>query len=138
MNKFARRAGRNSCILYFVAGGDSLLDVKSWRQSEKLLNSYNFVFVSRPGTGPIAPSDVLPGKTASRVRDLTGLSRIRARRRIADEDPAQNRIYIVDVGAPDISASRIRSLAASNQSIRRMTPEPVREYIRKLHLYGGR
>ncbi len=138
MNKFARRAGRNSCILYFIAGGDSLLEVKSWRQSEKLLNSYNFVFALRPGTERIAPSDILPGKTASRVRDLTGFSKGKARRRIAEEDPGQNRIYIVDIGAPDISASQIRSLAACNKSIRRLTPELVHEYIRKLHLYGGR
>jgi nicotinate-nucleotide adenylyltransferase len=138
MRKFARSTDQNPWVPYFIAGGDSLLEISSWRQSEKLLNSYNFIFVVRPGTGRIVPGEVLPKEAASRVLDLTGFSRGRMRRRIMEEGTGQNRIFIVDIGAPDISATRIRNLAASKKSIRRMVPESVREYIRKLHLYGGR
>lgn len=137
MHKLARRIGRKGGALYFIAGSDSLLDVNSWRESEKLLNSYNFVFVGRPGIERVVPGDVLPRNAAARVRDLTGLGRARIRHRIAEECTGESRIYLVDVAAPDISATRIRSLAASGKSIRRMVPAPVCEYIRKLHLYGG-
>ena len=136
MGKLARRMGKESA-LYFIAGGDSLAEVKSWRESERLLTSYNFIFAVRPGAGPANPADVLPAKISARVRDLTGFGQMQMRRVIREKSDATG-IYIVDVGAPDISATRIRDLASSGKPIHRMVPGPVRDYIRKLHLYGGR
>ena len=138
MEKIARRMGLNKNALYFIAGGDSLLEVKSWQHSEKLLSAYNFIFVMRPGTRRIVPREALPPKVLSRVRDFTGLKRVQIRRRIEAEAGTENRIYILDIGAPDISATRIRNLVSAQKSIHRLVPPPVREYIRKLHLYGGR
>jgi nicotinate-nucleotide adenylyltransferase len=138
MNKFMRRVEQNQGILYFIAGGDSLQEIKSWRESEKLLNSHNFVFVVRPGTKPIIPQDVLPAEAAARVLDLTGLKRAHMRRQFVEAGEGHSQIYIVDADAPDISATQIRNLISSQKSIRRMVPGPVSEYIRKLHLYGGR
>jgi nicotinate-nucleotide adenylyltransferase len=136
MKKLARRAG-NKSTLYFIAGGDSLAEVKSWRNSEKLLTSHNFIFVLRPGTRPAGPEDVLPKKAAARVVDLTGLNRVHVQR-IISQQKGVSRIYIVNVGAPDISATHIRKLAASGKPFHRKVPGPVHEYIQKLHLYGGR
>jgi nicotinate-nucleotide adenylyltransferase len=138
MSKLACSMRLDERKLFFIAGGDSLLEVKSWRESEKLLNLYNFVFVVRPGTQPIVPENVLPGKAAARVVNLTGLGRAQMRRRIIEEEEGRSCIYIVDAGAPDISATHIRNLISSEKSIRRMVPGPVCEYIRKLHVYGGR
>ena len=46
MRKITRKAGQyGRGDIYFIAGGDSLRDVKSWRESEKLLTTYNFIFV---------------------------------------------------------------------------------------------
>jgi nicotinate-nucleotide adenylyltransferase len=136
MRKLARRMGREN-PLYFIAGGDSLAEVNTWRESEKLLTSYNFIFTVRPGTGPVDPGSVLPDKAAGRVKDFTGL-RLTEMRRVLREKCKANRIYMVDVGAPDISATRIRELASSGKPFQRMVPGAVREYIGKLHLYGGR
>jgi nicotinate-nucleotide adenylyltransferase len=136
MKKFECSPGRDTRDLFFIAGGDSLAEVQSWRDSEKLLTSYNFVFADRPGTGPVSYEDVLPEKAVARVRDLTGLGPVQIRRKIAAEDSGENRIYIADVGAPDISATCIRGLASAGKSICRMVPGPVCEYIRKHHLYG--
>jgi len=138
MGKFARGMGLDSNSLYFIAGGDSLHEIKSWQQSEKLLDSYNFVFVIRPGIERIVPEDVLPSRVLPKVRDLTGLGRVQALSHTAEETDGETQIYIVDVEAPNISATQIRSLTSSQKSIQRLVPEPVREYIRKLHLYGGR
>ena len=124
--------------LYFIAGGDSLAEVKTWRQSEKLLTTYNFIFAARPGTDPPNPGDMLPEKAVARVRNLIGCGRARIRREVAAETAGENRIYIVDVSAPDISATRIRARVSSGKSIRRMVPKTVCEYIDKLHLYGAR
>jgi nicotinate-nucleotide adenylyltransferase len=135
MEKLSHYARREKGVLYFIAGGDSLAEVKTWRESEKLLSTYNFVFAVRPGAGPANPRDVLPEKTVRRVRDLTKVPRIAARR-IINEPGRSARIYIVDVNAPDISATQIRRLASSGKSILRMVPRPVSDYIRKLRLYG--
>jgi nicotinate-nucleotide adenylyltransferase len=138
MRKLERRVRPENGILYFIAGGDSLLEMKTWRKSETLLNSYNFVFVVRPGIKTFDPRNVLPEKTANRMRDLTGLGRVHMQRRIAEEKTRENRIYIIDIKAPDISATQIRRLVNAGKPIHRMVPRPVCEYIRKLQLYGGR
>lgn len=136
MKKMAGYARREKGILYFIAGGDSLAEVKTWRESEKLLNSYNFIFALRPGTGPVNPGDALPPKCAARVLDLTNKSRGTVRR-ITNEQGRANRIFIVDVHAPDISATQIRRLVSLKKPVHGLISEPVHEYIRKLRLYGG-
>lgn len=136
MGKLKRSLGRGG-ILYFIAGGDSLAEVKFWRDSEKLLASYNFIFAMRRGVGPVNPAEVLPRKAVLRVKNLVGQGKAAIRRAIAQQADL-NRIYLVDVGAPDISATRIRRLASKGKSIRSMVPGPVSEYIHKLRLYGER
>ncbi len=138
MRKLAGNLAQRKANLYFIAGGDSLMEVKSWRRSGTLLSSYNFVFVVRPGIDLTGYADALPEQVVSRVRDLRDTGPARIRRSISEEGTVENRIYIVNAGAPDISATRIRRLVASGKSIHRMVPKPVHEYIRKLHLYGER
>jgi nicotinate-nucleotide adenylyltransferase len=139
LNKLAHRLDRGKDVLYFIAGGDSLAEVKTWRESEKLLTSHNFIFVLRPGTGIIDPKDVLPEQALLRVRNFAGLSRVQMQRQIAEEERSgENRIYIVDLNAPDISATRIRLEAGAGKPIKPAVPVPVRDYIRKLKLYGER
>jgi nicotinate-nucleotide adenylyltransferase len=138
MRKLRDRHGGKRTALYFIAGGDSLIEMKSWRRNEKLLTSYNFIFAMRPGTIFSDPEDVLPQNAITRVRDLRNTERIPTQRRIIEEETGKNRIYLVDVGAPDISSTEIRSMVSSGKSIQRKVPDSVREYIQKLHLYGGR
>ena len=139
MDKLARRNDRRGSILYFIAGGDSLAEVCTWRDSEKFLTSYSFIFVTRPGTGPVEPASVLPEKALPRIRNLVGLEPPRIRRRIrAEEASGASRIFIVDIGAPDISASRIRERVSCGKRIRHLVPAAVHEYLKKTHLYGER
>ena len=135
--KLAQKNSRNPRDLYFIAGADSLLEVSKWRESRKLLSTYSFIFVSRPGIEEPNPTLVLPRDAVSRVRDLRGMGLRRMRREIHQEERAsQNRIYLLDVSAPDISASRIRALASRGKRIRELVPASVQQYIGKLHLYG--
>ena len=113
MCKLERRLGPQS-VLYFIAGGDSLAEVKSWRESEKLLTSYNFIFAVRPGTGPLNP--VLPAGASALVRDLTRLKPAQIRNGI-EENGNVKRIYILDVHAPDISATQIRKWVSSEKAV---------------------
>ncbi len=125
--------------VYFLAGGDSLAEVSTWRESERLLTSYDFVFVTRPGSDSVDPNSVLPAEAISRVRNLTGLDPRRLRRRIRSEESSPgSKVYIVDMGALDISASQIRRLASGGKEIRFLVPSAVHEYLQKTHLYGER
>ena len=136
LGKLARQAGRTGERLYFIAGGDSLAEVHSWRESRKLLESYDFIFVTRPGTGTLELPRLLPPGVLRKVRDWRGLGPVSLRRRIGAEPGGESRIYIVDAKAPDISSSRIRELVRRGKTPGRMVPAGVREYIRKLELYG--
>jgi nicotinate-nucleotide adenylyltransferase len=139
MYKLARRAAHERSVLYFIAGGDSFFEVNSWKKSKTLLASFNFIFAARPGFKIEDARNVLPQKALERVRDFSGLERIQIRRRIAKEESVgEARIYIVEAGAPDISATQIRNLAAAGKPFHRLVPASVCKYIRKLHLYGER
>jgi nicotinate-nucleotide adenylyltransferase len=123
--------------LYFIAGEDSLQDVASWRASRELLNSYNFVFVTRPGvrTGPA--ESLLPQRTVARLCDLRGVRPRDLRRKIEKEQESNgNRVYLIDVGALDISSTQIRGRVVSGKRITHLVPAPIHEYIQKLHIYG--
>jgi nicotinate-nucleotide adenylyltransferase len=137
MDKLSRIEKQNR--LFFIAGGDSLLEIASWRESERLLNEYNFIFVKRPWDGPIDAEKCLPADIFRRTRDLTGFGRAQTKKKIAGEPKEENRIYIVDTKAPDISSTKVRALSAAKggrHAVRRILPPAVRSYIRKLRLYG--
>ncbi len=135
--KLARRFDMTGKELYFIAGGDSLLEVAGWHQSELLLQSYNFVFIMRPGVNLPDIRSVLPDSAAARVVDCRNLVREQARTAAdAGMVDAGCRIFLLDAGAPDIAASQVRTLAAAGKPIGHLVPATVSEYILKLHLYG--
>lgn len=123
--------------IYFIAGGDSLLDVGEWHESERLLASYDFVFVTRPGVDIPDPAALLPLSARDGLLDLRDQTRaeIRAAIHIA-EGRAERQVYLVDIGAPDISASEIRQHVAAGRAVDKLIPARVREYIEKLQIYG--
>jgi nicotinate-nucleotide adenylyltransferase len=138
MEKLARHTGGTSEDLFFIAGGDSLLEVSGWHQSDKLLDAYNFVFVARPGAKTDPAAAAFPLSVRSRVRDLRGLDVSSLSSRVHEEATAgQPKIFIVDAGAPDISSSKIREMIAAGTRAESFIPEEIFSYIRKLHLYGA-
>lgn len=123
--------------LYFIGGGDSLLDVAEWHESEALLNSYSFIFIMRPGVNAPDIRATLPLEAARHVIDCRGLDQKQAQARVAAAlATPECHIYLVDAGAPDIAASQIRQLASCGQRIDHLVPASVQEYILKLRLYG--
>lgn len=139
MEKLARRCEGKGKDLYFIAGGDSLLEVAGWHQSERLLDAYNFVFVARPGAYAKDVSRTFPERLRHRIYDLRGLEPEHlARRTEGESDSSLPGIFLIDAGAPDISSSRIREMIASGISIDALVPVEISRYIQKLHLYGER
>ncbi len=137
LTKLAKQCSVSGNGLYFIAGGDSLLEVAGWHRSQELLSACNFVFVMRPGIPVKDAFAALPQAEASRVVDLRGFAASRIQNELMSlPTSAGSHIFLLDVNAPEIAASQIRRRLTSGQAIDDLVPASVSEYIRKLHLYG--
>ncbi len=137
LEKLDQRNGARPARLYFIAGGDSLRDVGSWHESERLLASHDFVFVMRPGVDIPEPAALLPRSARDSMLDLRQCHSAELRSAVRRAEACGGRrIYLLDVGAPDVSASEIRRLVAAGKPVHKLVPARVREYIEKLKIYG--
>jgi nicotinate-nucleotide adenylyltransferase len=98
--------------LYFLVGMDSLRDLPTWHQPERVLERCILVAVTRPGYS--AP-------------DLDEL---------ATKLPAvAERVVMLETPGVQVSASDLRARVANGHSTRYLTPEPVRQLIERERLY---
>lgn len=100
--------------IYFLIGADSLADLPTWREPERLLQLCQVVAVARPGY----------------TLDLETLNR-----RFPDAPPV---LLLENVPPIDVSATEIRRRVAAGCSIEGMVPPAVAAYIRAHGLYRGR
>jgi len=92
--------------LYFLIGGDSLLDFHTWRQPDRILNESRVVVAGRPH---YSLNDV-PAEYRTRVEVLS--------------NPLM-----------EISSTDIRQKVRHNESVRHLVPESVADYIDRYQLY---
>lgn len=99
--------------LFFLMGMDSLADILTWKDPERLIRLAWIVVVGRPGfQADVDELDkVLPG--------------------------AAQRICIVDTPLMEVSSSDIRQRVREGAPIRYQVPEAVEAYIRAHRLYVG-
>jgi nicotinate-nucleotide adenylyltransferase len=90
---------------FLLLGGDALLDLSAWRESEALLREARVVVFARPGAE----------KAARRARSLG--------------------LRYHELALSSISSSAIRNLLRRGLSIRYQVPESVRLYIERNGLY---
>jgi len=91
----------------FVVGADSILEIFTWHQPERLLASRSLVVVPRPGCD---------------LRDM---------------DPqVAKQVTVVQTPLIEISSSDIRRRVSEGRSIRYLVPEEVAAYIHQHRLYG--
>ena len=117
--------------LFFIMGGDSFRDIAMWREPVKVLESANWVVVTRPGD-EIATSH-LPEQLRSRIIDLRGGREVLAEPGAAEGEPAST--YLLDCVSEDISSTRIRQMIPGGQEITNLVPHLVAGYIEKYELY---
>ena len=96
--------------LFFITGADAVLDIVTWKDSERLVDACTFIAATRPGHD-LAAFDSLP-------------------------IPAGLRVERMAVPALAISSTDIRSRMASRRPVRYLLPEAVASYARKNRLYG--
>lgn len=98
--------------LSFIIGLDSLNEILSWREPQRLISLVNLAVVNRPGYA---------------VPDLADLERMLP--------GASRRVQFVDMPGIGISASELRRRVAIGQPIKYQVPEAVEDYIYDHGLY---
>jgi nicotinate-nucleotide adenylyltransferase len=119
--------------LFFVMGADSWMEIRTWREWERVLELTNHVVVTRPGY-ELSAEHVTP-EIRERVVDLRG----RKPEAIASEiDKGEGaKIYVTDAVVMDVSATAIRELARAGRldEVAQLVPPPVAGFIEKYGLY---
>jgi nicotinate-nucleotide adenylyltransferase len=100
--------------LYLVMAADSLAQIDTWREPDRLLALIEWIVGPRPGA-PVPQASLL----AERFGD------------------AAARIHLLEGPALDVSASEIRRRVAAGRAIRYLVPRAVEELILDQRLYHG-
>jgi len=122
--------------LYFLIGVDAFLEIGAWREPEALLDSCDFLVVSRPGfhLDPLRralPPGMLP-KAGAKAGPAQNIPRGAAQESLRLR---RSTVHLISSVHVDISSTEIRRRAASGRSIRGLVPATVEEYICKQALY---
>lgn len=96
--------------LWFLMGGDSILDFSGWARPERIMELARLAAVERPGFN----------------LDLRGTSQL-------PELPY--RVDVIEAPLCDVSSTDIRERLDANRSIRYLVPDDVRGYIAERGLY---
>lgn len=96
---------------FFIIGGDTLPEIKGWREASRVVKCCHFVVYGRPGYD-------LAEEEIRFLKEEMGAS-----------------IYTVDGPLLGISSTDIRDRIRQGKSIRYLVPAPVEEYIYKNRLY---
>lgn len=107
----AIRRDRPDDDLFFLIGADSLADLPTWREPERIAQLATIVVVNRPGIEESDPS------------------------RAPDLGPEANPMQWVTIPPIGIASSDLRKRMAEGRSIRYMVPRGVESYIEAHGLY---
>ncbi len=113
--------------LFFIVGLDAILEIASWKDYRELFTLSHFVVLDRPGYDPAHLAKVLKQEVHPGFQPLAGGGGF--------QHPTGCRVLLLATTLLDISATRIRKLAAEGRSIRYLLPENVRRFILKNNLY---
>jgi nicotinate-nucleotide adenylyltransferase len=111
--------------LFFVIGTDAFADVESWKDYPGIFDRAHFVVVSRPGL-PVSEMPARLPALASRMTDNPAS--------MASNTPL---IFLLHAVTTDVSATAIRRRCAARQSIARLVPPGVQQYIEQHDLYSS-
>jgi nicotinate-nucleotide adenylyltransferase len=111
--------------LFFVLGSDSLADLPSWREPDRILRLANLIVAPRPGAGRRQAAEAVRGTLGARIEEPP-----------AAEPPEAGRIYWLEVPESEVSGSDIRRRVRGGAGIGGLVPAPVAEYILRHRLYG--
>lgn len=135
MRHFHEKYGKD---VYFIAGQDAMEDIGSWRSAKTLLETCNFIVVTRPGHDPATLKDVLQSVLAVRYKNLK--LKVLAQNEFEASETlgvvgALSTISIVKVTALDISSSAIRENLKRGAPVGHLVPAQVEAYCKKENIF---
>lgn len=118
---------------FFILGIDTLCELPSWKEPDKLLTLTNLIVISRPGFSflDLSSSPYLKGISKKTLKGLDKGEKGIASFNISGD----KKIYLCKITGLDISASRLRRLIKAGESIKYLLPEAVEYYIISHKLY---
>ena len=96
--------------VYFITGADAILEILTWRSPQELMQSCDFIAVTRPGCNVERLQQTLQALPGARV-------------------------HLLNAAGVDISSTEIRQRVNRGESLRYLTPTPVVRYIATHGLY---
>ena len=120
--------GLTASQLFFITGADAFAEIATWRDYPRVLDLAHFVVISRPGRAVGTLRSALPS-LAVRMRNV-GADAGRS-----GFDEAQLSILLIDAPTPNVSATRVRELAAARQPLTGLVSPLVADHIARHHLY---
>jgi len=98
--------------VFVIVGADAFLDLRRWREPDRLLDLAEWIVVTRPGNS---------------LEQIDGLDLSEAQRR---------RVHLLGGIAEEVSATTIREALREHRDCSGLLPAPVLDYIESRHLYG--
>ncbi len=113
--------------LFFILGTDAFLEIKTWREYQRLFDYAHFVVIKRPGVQSEELEPFLFSLGVEFRREETENKFV---------SPSGNVLLYKEATLMDISSTQIREMAAAAKSIRFLVLESVRQYIMEKGLYN--
>lgn len=122
------RGERPEAELYFLIGADSLLDLPTWREPERIARMATIVVANRPGIDAPIPGMVGGGDEAGAEAGARMAARF---------GPEARPFRFVEIPPIGIASRELRRDVAEGRSIRYRVPRAVEMVIRAKNLYRG-
>lgn len=128
VRRFRQRLRHPHDRLFFVLGADAFLQIPTWKSYETLLDSCDFIVVSRPGFRIEALRLVIPPELLGRPAPGSAPDKRHIPLR-------RSSVYLLDTVNSHVSSTEVRRRLHRRQSIHGLVPARVEEYIFKQALY---
>lgn len=128
------REGPPSCRPLFVMGGDSLLDLHTWRDYRALLREFDLVVLDRPGALLLDLLQQIEPWIREAIREVPEEG-IDTEAPEAELPGRGGRIFHIPIRPLAVSSTEIRRRAAEGRSLDGLVPDSVARYIRRNSLY---
>ncbi|TKJ31885.1 nicotinic acid mononucleotide adenylyltransferase [bacterium (candidate division B38) B3_B38] len=125
-----------NCSLFFITGIDSFMEIDTWKEPMKLLESCHFIINSRAGYDLSVIKETLPPSLVDKVVTITPENPFRADLLSTPEAREwRTFIFLVETTPVGIASTEIRQRVKENRTIKYLVPESVERYIIKKRLY---
>jgi nicotinate-nucleotide adenylyltransferase len=121
----ARRLHRGD-ELFFLLGADAFLDLPQWRHYDRLLDSVNFIVVSRPGFSMAEIARTIPASLLRRPTGQPPPNLLQMKR---------TSLYLLKGVDAAIASRAVRDAVGAGRRVTGLVPPLVEQYIVKEGLY---